>query len=155
MTEHVDLHPLLSAEWRVVLEGTRVALGPQGGDGEPNRSRSDRVDWDAVSDIACAHRVAPLLLRGLESRIRAVEARGGSVPSSEALAAAIAKTEERQHGLLDHWNIFTKEDEDAAMEAARRGELQELDDAFAEIAGVSRERFLQMVEEHKARRRES
>jgi hypothetical protein len=63
----VDLHPLLSAEWRVVLEGTRVALGPQGGDGEPNRSRSDRIDWDAVSDIARAHRVAPLLLRGLES----------------------------------------------------------------------------------------
>jgi hypothetical protein len=59
--------PRLSAEWRVVLEGTRAALGPPGGDAELSRFPRERVDWDTVSDIAYAHRVAPLLLRGLES----------------------------------------------------------------------------------------
>ena len=67
--------PLLSEEWRVVLEGTRSALGLSGEKDTRTPPCSEPIDWDAVSDIAYQQRVAPLLHRGLEDS-------GLPVPSS-------------------------------------------------------------------------
>jgi hypothetical protein len=51
------------------------------------------------------------------------------------------------------WLVANREEVEEALAAARRGESLELEDAFAEIAGVDRETWLRRVEEHKQRRR--
>ena len=65
MTGRVRDDPVHSAEWRIVLEGTRSALAVPGGDDARDRAEGERIDWNVVSDIAYAHCVAPLLHGGL------------------------------------------------------------------------------------------
>ncbi len=70
------------------------------------------------------------------------------------LGAVLAELEQMRQEHQERWPWFTQKDLDEARAEAARGETLELTDAFAEIAGVSRERFLEMVKAHEQRKRD-
>ncbi len=71
-----------------------------------------------------------------------------------ALGAVLTELEQLQTEHQERWPWFSQKDVDEAREASARGETMELTDAFAQIAGVSREQFLEMVKAHEQRKRE-
>lgn len=80
-------------------------------------------------------------------------AAGLAGPAGEILKAVeeINRIEDR---LLKHWPwALTKEDEEKVLDEFRRGECPDLDEAFAQIAGVSREVWKERVEAYRRTRR--
>jgi hypothetical protein len=83
---------------------------------------------------------------------RAEEA-GHRVAGAADLEGAIAEVERLRADTLNHWPWPpTPEEVAEAVAEYERGDSLPLDEAFAEIAGVSKEAWLERVEEHKRRR---
>ncbi len=66
--------------------------------------------------------------------------------------AVLSDLEQLRERHKEDWPWFRKEDEEKALAESARGETMSVDDAFAEIAGVSREEWSQRLEERRRRR---
>ena len=82
--------------------------------------------------------------------VTAFERVGGTIASADELRDAHARLLRMENGIFEHWPLFTEQDAAEAREAIERGDYLELDDAFAQIAGVDKETWMRRVE---ARRR--
>jgi hypothetical protein len=109
------------------------------------------LDRDAVG-----HRLESLiaseleLLSYLRARADEVRSHGQNVPSLPQLLETIRKVEALRSEALDNWPWTpTKQEWDEAAAEFERGEGVDIDDAFAEAAGVSREEWLRLVEERR------
>jgi hypothetical protein len=67
--------------------------------------------------------------------------------------AALAEQRRVMMLLRESWPVGSEEEEQRALADLKEGKGVELDDAFAEIAGVSKEEWLRRVAEHKEKRR--
>jgi len=68
------------------------------------------------------------------------------------LEGVLAELEKLRQEHQDRWLWFRQEEIDQARAEAEQGKTLELTDAFAQVAGVSREEWLRRVEDHKKRR---
>ncbi len=79
----------------------------------------------------------------------------GALVSKNALLASLVdlgvEVERLRQEHLDRWPWFQSQDIEEALAESARGETLELDDAFAQLAGVSREEWLQQVAAHERR----
>jgi hypothetical protein len=90
------------------------------------------------------------LLQQLREGGQKYESSGYAMRSLPALAISLSEAVALRNRIFAFWAEFTPEDAQQAREAIRRGECQDLDDAFAEIAGVDKAEWLRRVEAHKA-----
>jgi hypothetical protein len=74
--------------------------------------------------------------------------------TEEPLRGIQADLEQLRQEHKDAWPWCSEDEMDEARAESARGETLELDEAFAEIAGVSREEWLHRVEQHKRRKGE-
>ena len=80
------------------------------------------------------------------------QASGGILKNADMVKSVLAETKSCETEFFAHWPRFEPGDAEAALQAYKRGECIELDDAFAQIKGVSREVWLLQVAKHKARK---
>jgi hypothetical protein len=81
-------------------------------------------------------------------------AHGDSIQGTDELRDASERAKRREAEFFDFWpRPLTAEEFVEAQEAIQRGEGIELDEAFAQIAGVDRETWLRRVEERKRARK--
>ncbi len=108
-------------------------------------------------DLLKAHRVDELqqvgetILAGLDGAIQAVAA--FAEHTTQPLSGVQAELEEIRREHLDTWPWFRQEDLDQARAEATRGETVDMDDAFAAIAGVSREEWQRRVDAYEKQKR--
>jgi len=69
-------------------------------------------------------------------------------PHLAGLAGVQAEVEQLRQEHQERWPWFRMEDLGQALAESARGETLELDDAFAQIAGISREDWLRRVEDY-------
>lgn len=81
--------------------------------------------------------------------VEAFERLGGTIPSADALRDAHAALLRLECGIFQHWPWFTEQDAAESRAAIERGDYLELDDAFAQIAGVDKETWMRRVEERR------
>jgi hypothetical protein len=75
------------------------------------------------------------------------------VEGTDRLLEAARHFKELRARLAEEWPACSPEEEQEAMAQARRGEGLELDDAFAQIAGVDKATWLQRVAAHEQKQR--
>ena len=109
--------------------------------------------WDLVRDgmLDDLQETGESFLVVLDQAIGVVRAFGDH--TEEPLRGIQANLERLRQEHKDSWPWCSEQDLDDARAEIVRGETLEMDDAFAEIAGVSREEWLQRVEEHKLNHR--
>jgi hypothetical protein len=81
---------------------------------------------------------------------RCEEHLGRQLQEADEVAAAIRKLERAGEAHTNNWPWFRKEDEDEALAEYARGETVPLEEAFAQIAGVSKEEWRRRVERRRA-----
>src|SRR5437899_1663672 len=89
------------------------------------------------------------ILSRLEGLVQSFEQAGGVVEGAEALATRIEDVRRMEAGILGRWPHFTDKDMADALSELEGGECLEPAEAFAQIAGVDKETWLQRVEERK------
>jgi hypothetical protein len=90
------------------------------------------------------------VLETLHRWLTLLGAAGLSVPPASAVSPALESIRQMQHEALEHWTGPPTEEEVAeAIADYENGDSLPLDEAFAEIAGVSVEEWLQRVEDYK------
>jgi hypothetical protein len=77
---------------------------------------------------------------------------GVSLPGAEQLPETLQRLETQERDAFQHWELFTQQAEDEALAASARGETLDATDAFAQMAGLSREQWLAKVEAYKRSR---
>ncbi len=85
-------------------------------------------------------------MQRLQLWIQDVEQTGHAVEGARELDAALEAVQNLKDQLFRHWPWFSDEDIALARLEEERGELLDLDDAFAAIAGVDKESWLRRVE---------
>jgi hypothetical protein len=78
---------------------------------------------------------------------------GRPVEGTDRLLEAARRFKELQARLAEEWPACSPEEEQEALAQVRRGEGLELDDAFAQIAGVDKATWLQRVAAHEQKQR--
>ncbi len=103
--------------------------------------------WHEVSSLflAALHPVAPL--RDLLARLRAA---GCVVERAEELKLAVRDLEELRQEFRKTFRVVTRQEAEADRRAIARGESQDADEAFAEIAGVDVETWCKRVAKHQS-----
>jgi hypothetical protein len=121
-------------------------------------STLDLMEVRAISDYQqTGQEVVGLIDEGLyilseiRNQARAYVEAGHAVRRLNDLDAAIRHLETLKAEITANWPWLDANDLRAAREAEARGETLELDEAFAQIAGMSKEDWLRRVEEHKRR----
>ena len=100
--------------------------------------------WQSIVDSVLE------LLRYRLGAAKEVRSHGQAVPSLPQLLKVIQEIEGLRSETLDNWPWTpTKEEWDEAVAEFERGEGVDIDDAFAEAAGLSREEWLRLVEERR------
>ncbi len=90
------------------------------------------------------------LLRYLRAAADEVRSHGQVVPSLPQLLEVLREVEAIRSQALDNWPWApTKKEWDEAVAEFDRGEGVDIDDAFADAAGLSREEWLRLVEERR------
>lgn len=89
------------------------------------------------------------ILEGIELLVHRFQNFGGTVVNSQTLTAALAETRLLESEIMAHWPTFSEEDVKSALGEFERGQCVEVDDAFAQIAGMDREAWLSKVAERK------
>jgi hypothetical protein len=82
----------------------------------------------------------------------ALIAAGIALPEAARLPEALRQIEAQEEALFRHWELPSQEAAAEALAAHARGETLEATDAFAEMAGVTREQWLDKVEAYKRSR---
>ncbi len=82
----------------------------------------------------------------------AMIAEGVSLPEAARLPEALRQIEAQEEALFRHWELPSQQAAAEALAAHARGETLEAADAFAEIAGTTREQWLEKVETYKRSR---
>jgi hypothetical protein len=82
----------------------------------------------------------------------AMIAEGIVLPEAARLPEALRQIEAQEEALFRHWELPSQEAAAEALAAHARGETLEATDAFAEMAGVTREQWLEKVEAYKRSR---
>ncbi|GEM_PF-6375673 len=85
--------------------------------------------------------------------VAAFERVGGVVHGADELRETHARLLQLESGIFQHWPEFTEQDAAEARAALERGDGLELDEAFAQIAGVDKETWMKRVEERRRSRR--
>ncbi len=89
----------------------------------------------------------------LRGTAQEVSSHGQPVPGLPRLLDVIREVEALRSEVFDNWPWTpTKEEWDEAVAEFERGEGVDIDDAFAEAAGVSREEWLRLVEQRRQTR---
>jgi hypothetical protein len=92
------------------------------------------------------------ILARVTELIETYERRGGSVEEAAELRSALGQTRRLEAQIFEHWPRFSNKDVAEARAALARGECLDLEDAFAQIAGVDRETWRRRVEERRQAR---
>ncbi len=79
---------------------------------------------------------------------------GQRIGGIERLLAVAEKFKQLQIRLADEWPVCSAEEAEEVLTQMERGEGMELDDAFAQIAGIDKADWLERVEEHKRKYRQ-
>jgi hypothetical protein len=95
---------------------------------------------------------AERILNSVQDLVDAFERVGGSVRNSEQLKAALRAACDQRNSILQHWPDFSANDVEEARAADKRGEMLELTEAFARVAGMDKEAWLRLVETRKSAR---
>jgi hypothetical protein len=77
---------------------------------------------------------------------------GRPIEGYNRLLDVAKKFEQRKAKVVDEWPVCSPEEEKQVWDEIRRGEGIELDEAFAQIAGVDRETWLNRVAEHQRKK---
>ena len=93
---------------------------------------------------------ASFVLEGIMALAQRFQAGGGDLKNAENMPALLADTRSQEAAFFAHWPRFEPGDAAEALQAFKRGECVDVDDAFAQIKGVSREAWLQLVAQRKA-----
>jgi hypothetical protein len=88
------------------------------------------------------------LLHSIRALARSFVEAGHPIERMNQLEDALARLENLKHEIIQCWPWFSQEDIDAGRAEHARGECLELDEAFAQIAGVDKETWRKRVEEH-------
>jgi hypothetical protein len=89
------------------------------------------------------------ILESIEKLVQGLGTLGGTVSNIQALREAVEEVRRLQMQVLSHWPDFTEQDVAEALGEFERGECLEIDDAFAQIAGVDKATWLKLVEKRK------
>jgi hypothetical protein len=116
--------------------------------------------FDEIDDLYLAHvqlrtafENAKVLIRGVQAWAAAMDNGQSSVLGGPELADTLRQVEKLEHDLFQHWTLPTEEDVQRALEEDARGETMDLTDAFASMRGMTREAWLQHVEEYRRSRK--
>lgn len=116
----------------------------------------DRFSQNRIDDYTAEGRQLTALFdttQSLLENIRAEERRsrgeGQAVGGLEQIDSVLADVRRWRADLLDHWPWFSEEDMVEARAAEARGELLDLDEAFAGIAGVEKQVWLERIAAHR------
>jgi hypothetical protein len=89
------------------------------------------------------------VLKEVESLVHAFHQAGGSVKEEDALQGAIKDIRLLESSIFSHWPHFSEQDVADARVEDQQGQCWDPDEAFARIAGVDEETWIQRVQEHK------
>jgi hypothetical protein len=114
--------------------------------GELDASALLRARDDIEEVFRLSFRNLGIVLRFLHDFERAA---GRPLPHRADIVAAREANRKQAARLAAEWPVCTEEEASEALAAAARGEAIDLDDAFAQIAGVDRATWLERVTAHK------
>jgi len=113
-----------------------------------------RQAWESLWDLVRERRVDEFQEAGeafLKSLDGAIKALSSLAKLGESVQGVQADLEQLREEHKERWPWFRKEDVLEALAESARGETLPVDDAFAQIAGVSREEWASRLEERQRR----